>query len=242
MRITGNEKNWVLKIDAGSSTRVAKVVLTTQCNMRCPYCYVKHGSSFMTLEQLNEVLEWHPTDLYLYGGEPTLHPNLISMLDAARGIPTVIQSNGVKADLLLEAADHGARISLSYHGKMLHPMLKLAKELSSKGALESVECMVSTETSLKDYRLFSAMLGDLAVPQVLIGSKIKLASFNNIIMQEGLESRGCLCASGTVMQVFTPNGVYRCDQYMLAGDHSLGGPCGVGRCYDSWCPKRLSEQ
>lgn len=67
------------------------VVLTNKCNQKCSWCFEgnwKKGSvKEMSLEDIKKLLAWKTWDdgifpvIYLLGGEPTLHPNLIDILD-----------------------------------------------------------------------------------------------------------------------------------------------------------------
>lgn len=242
MKIIGNENNWALKTESCASPKVAKVMLTSQCNLMCSYCYIKtRRDGYLGKNQLDRILAWDPTEVYLYGGEPTLYPDLLNIIRIFSPRPVIIQSNGIKGGILMDAARLGARVSISYHGKMLRHILMLAKELRDLDALESIEYMIDSEQNLKNLRLFEALFGDLVVPQLTIDSRVNLEKnfnvFNNKIMRFGLDVKGCSCTSGTIMRVFTPDNTYRCDQYMLSENIKLDGLCEQQKCYDSWCPK-----
>ena len=67
------------------------IVLTNQCNQKCSWCFEgewkrKHKQE-MTLENINRLLHWkkwsdgHIPVVYLLGGEPTLHPKLLEIVD-----------------------------------------------------------------------------------------------------------------------------------------------------------------
>ncbi|HEY5284975.1 MAG TPA: radical SAM protein [Polyangia bacterium] len=79
------------------------VALTNHCNRSCPWCSTcssPAGQTFLSLAAFRAML---PTEerfqLQLEGGEPTLHPHLLSMVDAARALPgcdrIILCTNGV---------------------------------------------------------------------------------------------------------------------------------------------------
>lgn len=82
--------------------------LTDACNLRCPVCYAESGperTAFRTLPQLEAMLdaivanEERPDVVQISGGEPTLHPDLFAILDAAKARPIrhiMLNTNGVK--------------------------------------------------------------------------------------------------------------------------------------------------
>jgi uncharacterized radical SAM superfamily Fe-S cluster-containing enzyme len=87
------------------------IEVNTACNLDCPICFAdsgtgpqQHGYS-LTIEQVESMLdafvlaEGSPEALQLSGGEPTIHPQILDMLAAAkrRGIPLVmINTNGIR--------------------------------------------------------------------------------------------------------------------------------------------------
>ncbi|MBI4493043.1 MAG: radical SAM protein, partial [Chloroflexi bacterium] len=83
---------------------VGIIEVSSACNMACPLCFANAGAGFnLTLEEVEGILdhlvatEGSPQVVQFSGGEPTLHPQLIPMLRAARarGIPHVmLNTNG----------------------------------------------------------------------------------------------------------------------------------------------------
>lgn len=87
------------------------IEVNTACNLDCPICFAdsgagpqEHGYS-LTLEQVESMLdsfvhaEGSPEAVQLSGGEPTIHPQILDMLAAAkrRGIPLVmLNTNGIR--------------------------------------------------------------------------------------------------------------------------------------------------
>lgn len=87
---------------------VSVVEITDQCNLRCPVCYANSGperTGFRSLELVERMLdavvrnEGEPDVVQISGGEPTLHPDLFAILDAARARPIrhlMLNTNGVR--------------------------------------------------------------------------------------------------------------------------------------------------
>src|SRR6185436_1464711 len=80
------------------------IEVNSVCNMDCPLCFSTAGPGFsLTLEEVEAMLddfvrtEGNPEVVQFSGGEPTIHPQIIDFVKAAkaRGIPYVmINTNG----------------------------------------------------------------------------------------------------------------------------------------------------
>src|ERR1700733_4681596 len=78
------------------------------CNLSCPICYAQsgiHRTEFKPVEQINRMLdcicanEAEPDVVQISGGEPTLHPDFFSVLDAAKRRPIrhlMVNTNGIR--------------------------------------------------------------------------------------------------------------------------------------------------
>lgn len=83
---------------------VGIIEVNSGCNMACPLCFANAAPGFsLTLEEVDSILdrfvasEGRPDVVQFSGGEPTIHPDIIPMIEAAkaRGIPLVmINTNG----------------------------------------------------------------------------------------------------------------------------------------------------
>jgi uncharacterized radical SAM superfamily Fe-S cluster-containing enzyme len=84
------------------------VEVTDRCNLTCPVCYADSSPERLThrsLEQVEFMLdrvvesEGQPDVVQISGGEPTLHPQLFDILDAARRRPIkhlMLNTNGLR--------------------------------------------------------------------------------------------------------------------------------------------------
>ena len=82
------------------------IEVNTACNLNCPVCFANAGLGFsITLQQAEGMLdrfveiEGDPEVIQFSGGEPTIHPQLLDMIQAAkdRGIRQVmVNTNGVR--------------------------------------------------------------------------------------------------------------------------------------------------
>ena len=85
---------------------LALIEVNSACNLNCPICFANAGLGFsLTLEQVEGILdrfveiEGDPEVIQFSGGEPTIHPQLLDMIQAAkdRGIRQVmVNTNGVR--------------------------------------------------------------------------------------------------------------------------------------------------
>jgi 7,8-dihydro-6-hydroxymethylpterin dimethyltransferase len=97
--------------DHAQHTCLGIIEVNTACNLDCPICFAdsgtgpqEHGYS-LTLEQVESMLdafvraEGEPESIQLSGGEPSIHPQILEMLAAAksRGIKLVmLNTNGIR--------------------------------------------------------------------------------------------------------------------------------------------------
>jgi uncharacterized radical SAM superfamily Fe-S cluster-containing enzyme len=87
------------------------IEVNTACNLDCPICFAESGTGHqahgysLTLEQVEAMLdafvraEGEPESVQLSGGEPSIHPQILEMLAAAkaRGIELVmLNTNGIR--------------------------------------------------------------------------------------------------------------------------------------------------
>ncbi|MGH2984160.1 MAG: radical SAM protein [Solirubrobacterales bacterium] len=87
------------------------IEVNTACNLDCPICFAESGTGpqehgySLTLEQVESMLdafvraEGEPESVQLSGGEPSIHPQILEMLAAAkaRGIDLVmLNTNGIR--------------------------------------------------------------------------------------------------------------------------------------------------
>jgi len=70
---------------------VGIIEVNSACNMNCPLCFADAGAGFnLTLEEVGGILdhfvatEGHPQVVQFSGGEPSIHPQIIPMMQAAK--------------------------------------------------------------------------------------------------------------------------------------------------------------
>ena len=88
---------------------LALIEVNSACNLNCPVCFANAGAGFsLSVEQVEFMLdrfvetEGDPEVIQFSGGEPTIHPDLLEMIQAAkdRGIQQVmVNTNGVRIAL-----------------------------------------------------------------------------------------------------------------------------------------------
>ncbi len=87
-------------------TCIGIIEVTTRCNLACPVCFADSGTGpDLTLAQVEAMMdrlletEGQPEIIQISGGEPTLHPQILDILEAARsrGIEQVmLNTNGLR--------------------------------------------------------------------------------------------------------------------------------------------------
>jgi 7,8-dihydro-6-hydroxymethylpterin dimethyltransferase len=90
--------------DHQQHTCLGIIEVNSACDMACPLCFAEAGPGFnLTLEEVEDILdrfvaaEGNPQLVQFSGGEPSIHPEIIPMMLAARqrGIPNVmLNTNG----------------------------------------------------------------------------------------------------------------------------------------------------
>jgi 7,8-dihydro-6-hydroxymethylpterin dimethyltransferase len=111
------------------------VEVNTACNLDCPICFAESGTGpqahgySLTLEQVESMLdafvraEGEPESVQLSGGEPSVHPQILEMLGAAkaRGIKLVmLNTNGIRLArdprFAPELAELGIHVYMQFDG------------------------------------------------------------------------------------------------------------------------------
>jgi uncharacterized radical SAM superfamily Fe-S cluster-containing enzyme len=78
--------------DHQQHTCLGIIEVNSACNMDCPLCFADAGAGFnLTLDEVEGILdhlvatEGHPEVVQFSGGEPSIHPQIVAMLRAAKG-------------------------------------------------------------------------------------------------------------------------------------------------------------
>lgn len=110
-----------------SAPLLAWVELTRACNLRCPHCFVEAGaprevemSTERILELLDEWAEMGVFSVVVTGGEPSIHPDFLTIVKHAHGLGLTvgIASNGMPLTdkVLAEIPQDDVIISISLDG------------------------------------------------------------------------------------------------------------------------------
>ena len=111
------------------------IEVNSACNLDCPICFADSGTGHqhhgfsLSLEQVESMLdafvsaEGEPESVQISGGEPSIHPQILDILAAAkaRGIPLVmLNTNGIRLardrDLAPALAEIGIHVYLQFDG------------------------------------------------------------------------------------------------------------------------------
>lgn len=144
---------WSLELTA-PTIRLAVLWLTTRCNLRCGYCYMRGGEAAgedMTADTLERVFKRFGTDdleeVQLAGGEPSLVPERVehaARLARSVGVERIgLQTNGVELDepLLKIIRRYRIGIGISLDGPpRIHDALRGEAERTLQ-TLDRLECL-----------------------------------------------------------------------------------------------------
>lgn len=166
---------------------------TDNCNYKCAYCYfydtkakgitkdnfnklidaftLNHSEYSKKIQEFNEVF------IFIYGGEPLLHPDLIDQVLALNKIHSnvnfLIQSNGSIYSIKDYERMHKVfsengikyKISLSWHSDFVKPsfFIEICKFLISIDVLDTVAFMITFKNIKKDLN-YIKMLKRLEIP------------------------------------------------------------------------------
>jgi radical SAM protein with 4Fe4S-binding SPASM domain len=150
--------------------RKALVQITERCNLHCAHCFVSAGDygDAIALTQVRDrvvpqLLAAKVVRVTLTGGEPTIHPDFLEVVDAFTdsGLPTTICTNGLRSDgETIERLRRSGRVRVnvsldgfrkSSHGKF-------------RGDLESFE---KTVQGIRTYAAAGLLKGLLVTPNHL---------------------------------------------------------------------------
>jgi pyruvate formate lyase activating enzyme len=119
-QIKGFRKNTLLDWEG----KIACIIFLPGCNLRCPYC---HTSALVTepgtqpdipLDEVDDYLEKNHgwiDGVVITGGEPTLHPGLVGLVDhfIALGLQVKLFTNGTRPEVVRELIESGRLASIS---------------------------------------------------------------------------------------------------------------------------------
>ena len=233
--------------------RLPVVTITSACNLDCPICYVHNkndGAFHMTVSDFEKVLahlkEEHCGDgseidiINLTGGEPTVHPNFLELLEKAKeaGIHRVtICTNGIRLardeGLVMKLAELGARVALSFdtfekeadfalQGANLFDLKMKCLDLLEKHAVDTTLIPVMTR-GVNEHEIGKII--DLAVRR----SNVRHLEVHTITYtgQGGVD----FPRSGRISMVEVLDEIERTTNGVLRKDDFVSSPCAHPLCY-----------
>ena len=133
-----------------------RLIITEDCNANCPHCFNanmrkgKHMPMDIVYKALSCV---DGPSVKLMGGEPTLHPNLIEIIDACHEAAPAVRlfTNGLKKEIL-EKANLQPQDTVTYNFYVANQSLTNQNYLWDKNISRSFRVVINTKTNLS--RLF----------------------------------------------------------------------------------------
>jgi len=112
------------------------ILVTNECNMNCRECYVEQSKEVLTISDfkkyiLNELIEMNVRYVAFSGGEPLLHPDIVSFIriSSERGLKTSLVTNGLllsndMAIKLKQAGLNRIQLSLDSNNQEINDMIR----------------------------------------------------------------------------------------------------------------------
>lgn len=139
-------------------TCIGLVEITTSCNLTCPMCYASSapGGKHLSVQECRDAIdrlvevEGRPEVLQLSGGEPTIHPQFLEILDYALAQPidyVQINTNGLRLahdeSLISRLAEHRSRLEVFFQldGLDENISLRLRGESVLQTKLRAIEAL-----------------------------------------------------------------------------------------------------
>src|SRR5262245_25702198 len=119
--------------DSGEGRLMANISLTATCNRKCSFCFAtdameaRTATAFMPAERFDASLDFLErsgiTEARLLGGEPTIHPRFVELLERvrARGMRLVVFSGGLIPEKALRALEAVPRDELTVLLNVIEP-------------------------------------------------------------------------------------------------------------------------
>jgi uncharacterized radical SAM superfamily Fe-S cluster-containing enzyme len=231
-------------------TCIGLVEVTSSCNLKCPMCYASSGpggnhltfeESIRSIDRLVQV-EGRAEVLQLSGGEPTIHPDFLRILDYAVAQPidiVMVNTNGIRLahdEKLLDAiASHAPRVEvyLQFDGfsdqtssalrgeRLVETKLKAIESLGRRNIKTSLVCTL--QPGLNDLEIGAIVQFGLERPWIT-GISFQPATYSGRhVLPEELERR--ITFPDVIKAIASQtNGLFREDDFMPL-------PCAHPNCH-----------
>lgn len=165
---------------------VVEIYISHKCNYDCDYCPLHvNGIKFNEIDFKKLLSFSHPEgyDVYIYGGEPLIHPQLFDLLNhLGKERKIVLQTNlSAKPEIILRILEEHNNVvfSLSYHYKYadFKKFLTNTKLISNANKLHEVSVMWISDHDdkiYKVYKIFKSLYNDRTWLQPTLPNKDSL--------------------------------------------------------------------
>ena len=166
-----------------------EIRLTENCNYDCTYCTDMHDNTKDRIDVdyigLNNVLEqFDNPEVFIYGGEPTLHPELIPLVKHLNSFTDniIIQTNGSNPNIIKQCS---AKINYSYHidHTLLHDFVKVI----DRAKVNEIAYMDHERADYNDYKKLKTIYGKVVqfcpVINSTVGEPPSTERLKNLIFQ-----------------------------------------------------------
>ena len=167
------------------------IMMTNNCNMRCPHCYVSAGIVKKQELDVNEILEVireiekinGSTDIVVSGGEPLIHQGILQMLKGLKGHNVSLFSNGtlINEENYEIIADCCQEVQISFEGVTQEAYERIRGRGNYNKALHAIDLLKATGIKIT--------LAITILPSTVEDIRDHLISFVNSFEYENLEIR-----------------------------------------------------
>ena len=146
-----------------ASRYIVEINISQKCNYACDYCPLNVPGIQYTPLDIDKIMAFsHSTgwDVYIYGGEPLLHPDLFKLLDRLADKEVTIQTNlsaGIRLLSKIIKNYPNVKFALSYHYKYANfrKFLTKTKMINDAGKLLEIVFMWLSEYDDKIYSMYN---------------------------------------------------------------------------------------
>lgn len=154
--------------------RKLELLVNRNCNLKCDYCGIVNNTTHEKTSDTKRgrflgILEEKFSDCYVLGGEPSINPDFIWILEQLHynNIKIFVYSNSkINPVILNESLVYKPNYILSYHPNQMGfvEFIKNVMIVNKLQLLDTIVCMWSRDmNSLKQYKLFKRLFPDIKV-------------------------------------------------------------------------------
>lgn len=143
-----------------------EIRLNEKCNYNCPYCEDLHRDTpfvLLDFDNLERVFkQFEDTWFFIYGGEPTLHPEIIELVNLCKKYSNqiIIQTNGSNPSVIKDLINEYSNIIVNYSYHPSSTTLGNFMKVIEKDNLGEIAVMDMPRKNIKTYSRLKLLHGE----------------------------------------------------------------------------------